>query len=150
MNANSTSFWIGKKTSAYCPPNVPEMGGVCPPGKDTVLVGGSALNVEVPGGQQVYIAPGGALKFTAPHSASMPPGSIKSGFEYEPGNPFGHWTWKGQSGSGWMACPADGAYQVFANVKDAEVPSGNVADCIGFDAMAVADKSNSPAAWEYA
>ena len=43
MNANGTSFWFGKKTAAYCPPNVPEIGGVCPPGKDTTLVGGSAL-----------------------------------------------------------------------------------------------------------
>ena len=106
-------------------------------------------DVEVPGGQQVYIAPGGALKFTVPHSAAMPPGSIKSGFEYQPGQPFGHWTWTGESGSGWMACPADGAYQVFANVEDAEVPSGDADDCIPFDAMTRADKSGAPAAWEY-
>lgn len=48
-----------------------------------------------------------------------------------------------------MACPVDGAYQVFAGLKNAEVPSGNVGDCIGFDAMTVADNANTPAAWEY-
>lgn len=43
MVANGTSFWLGGKTSSYCPPNVPEMGGKCPPGKDTQIIGGSAL-----------------------------------------------------------------------------------------------------------
>lgn len=80
----------------------------------------------------------------------MPPGSVTSGFEYKPGQPFGHWTWKGEAGAGWMACPVDTRYQVFADVKDAEVPSGNVKDCIDFSAMAVAAKQgSSPAAWEY-
>lgn len=43
MTANATSFWLGGKTNAYCPPNVPEIGGVCPPGNETQIIGGSAL-----------------------------------------------------------------------------------------------------------
>lgn len=108
-------------------------------------------DAEVPGGQQIYISPAGALKFTQPHSANIPQGSIKSGFEYKPGNP-GHWTWKGgEQGSGFMACPTedDTMYQVFAGVKNADVPSGNAGDCLGFDAMAAAWKGATPAAWEY-
>lgn len=49
-----------------------------------------------------------------------------------------------------MACPLDnGMWQVFAAVDDAEVPSGNRADCLGFAAMAMAYKGEEPAAWEY-
>jgi hypothetical protein len=69
---------------------------------------------------------------------------------YEPGQPFGQYTWKGQKGHGFMACPLDnGMWQVFAAVDDAEVPSGNMADCLGFSAMAMAYNGEEPAAWEY-
>ena len=60
-----------------------------------------------------------------------------------------------------MACPittADkeevedaGSYQVFAALANASVPTGNVADCIEFEAMALAwsAEEGSVAAWEY-
>ena len=37
-------------------------------------------NVEVPGGQQVYVAPNGAVSYTSAHSGVAPPGSSFSGF----------------------------------------------------------------------
>lgn len=41
LNAADTSFWLGGKTSSFCPP---EVGSSCPKGDVTVLVGdGSAL-----------------------------------------------------------------------------------------------------------
>ncbi len=36
--------------------------------------------MEVPGGEEGYIEETGALKYTGPHSAFMPPGSIVGGF----------------------------------------------------------------------
>lgn len=111
-------------------------------------------DAEVPGGQQIYISRAGALKFTRPHSANIPAGSIKSGFEYKPGNPFGHWNWTGKDGSGFMACPVpghDGRWEIFASVKDAVVPTGDAGDCLGFEALAVPFQGGvrKPAAWEY-
>jgi hypothetical protein len=107
----------------------------------------------VPGGQQVYVDRSGALRFTSPHSAYMPPGSSTGPFTYTPGNPIGHYVYTGQGASGFMACPkqvGDGKqWQVFAALKNATVPGGRVADCLGFDAMAVQSGRNGSAAWEY-
>jgi hypothetical protein len=36
--------------------------------------------VEVPGGEECYVAPDGEIKYTGPHSTAMPPGSIVGGF----------------------------------------------------------------------
>jgi hypothetical protein len=36
--------------------------------------------VEVPGGEQGYVSPTGAIMYTGPHSASMPGGSFVGGF----------------------------------------------------------------------
>jgi hypothetical protein len=36
--------------------------------------------VEVPGGEECYVALDGEIKYTGPHSAAMPPGSIVGGF----------------------------------------------------------------------
>ncbi|CAK37103.1 hypothetical protein CBS63078_8164 [Aspergillus niger] len=145
LNANSGGFYLGGNTSSYCP-----ISSGCPAGTETVFAGdGSALDVEVPGGQQVYVAPSGALTFTVPHSAYIPAGSSTGPFKYTPGKPFGSWTFTGAGATGFMACPDQGnKWQVFAATKNATVPSGNVADCLGFDALAVAT-NGSVAAWEY-
>ena len=58
-------------------------------------------DVEVPGGQQVYIGPDGALSFTQAHSASYPPGSQFGGF----GASGGEFVFSGSNGTGWIACP---------------------------------------------
>lgn len=39
-------------------------------------------------------------------------------------------------------------YQVFAALKNATVPTGNLDDCVGFDALAVSANSSTPT-WEY-
>lgn len=121
-------------------------------------------DVIVPGGQSIYVDPKGALSFTAPHSAYMPPGSSTGPFKYTPGQPFGTWTFSGQGASGFMACPvppqnatavsrrASSAprWQVFAARQNATVPTGKVADCLGFEALAVPlNVSSSHLAWEY-
>ncbi|PYH99915.1 hypothetical protein BO71DRAFT_393886 [Aspergillus ellipticus CBS 707.79] len=148
LNAAGSAFYLGGETESYCP--FGNSSSLCPAGTETVFAGtGSALSVEVPGGQEVYVNPSGALSFTVPHSAYIPAGSSVGPFAYKPGNPLGSWTFSGWGASGFMACPTDdNKWQVFAAVNNATVPSGNVNDCLGFDAMAV--KSNSTAAaWEY-
>ena len=36
--------------------------------------------MEVPGGEECYVAPDGEIKYTGPHSAAMPPGSFVGDF----------------------------------------------------------------------
>jgi len=78
--------------------------------------------VEVPGGQQVYVAPDGALSYTQAHSASYPPGSQFGGF----GGSGGEFIFTGPNGTtGWIACPVDtenfsppleNVYKIYANI----------------------------------
>ncbi|OJJ97529.1 hypothetical protein ASPACDRAFT_80400 [Aspergillus aculeatus ATCC 16872] len=172
LNAASGGFYLGlQNASSYCPDQVAEL-GACPPGTETVFdAGANSLDVSVPGGQQVYIAPSGALAFTQPHSAYVPAGSVVGAFSYSQtaGTTFGYWT---LPNSGLIACPVPAAaaasssaapsatpaagsaaataskWQVFAAWSNATVPSGNVGDCLGFDALAVG-RNGSAAAWEY-
>ncbi|KAB8233449.1 hypothetical protein ETB97_000718 [Aspergillus alliaceus] len=145
MNAAGQKFWLGGETTSYCP--LPEN---CPPGNQTVFApGGYGLNVNVPGGQQVYVDPNGALSFTQAHSAYIPDGSARGPFEYTPGENWGYYTFKGWGASGFMACPTeDNRWQVFAAIKNATVPKGNVDECLGFNALAP-KADQSPAAWQY-
>ncbi|KAL2868756.1 putative IgE binding protein [Aspergillus lucknowensis] len=148
MNAAGQSFWLGGSPATYCP-----LPSDCPPGDKTVLAGsGAALSVVVPGGQQIYVSPEGALKFTQAHSAYIPPGSSYGPFAYVPGapnQPFGHYNYTGWGASGFMACPTeDENWQVFAALKNATVPSGNVADCLGFSAIAVPSNETGNT-WQY-
>ncbi|KAF7117644.1 hypothetical protein CNMCM5793_006767 [Aspergillus hiratsukae] len=154
MTASSQSFWLGGKTATYCPDVVKEQ-GTCPPGTETVLYT-NAMDVMVPGGQQIYVDPSGAVKFTIAHSANIPAGSATEGFTYTPGQPFGNWNFKGLGANGFMACPTTGdapaPYQVFAAMSNAKVPTGNVADCLGFNAAAIAwtpPAGQTAAAWQY-
>ncbi|KAE8151708.1 hypothetical protein BDV25DRAFT_138631 [Aspergillus avenaceus] len=148
LNAANSHFYLGGKPSSYCPEQVPG----CTEATQTVLIGDNALNVAVPGGQQIYVDPTGALSFTTPHSGYTPPGSTTTGFKYEAGKngTLGHWSF----GNGFMACPVNSTapgkphYQVYAARNNATVPGGNVKQCLGFDAMAV--KGNGTVgAWEY-
>ncbi|KAI9369309.1 hypothetical protein BJX61DRAFT_545698 [Aspergillus egyptiacus] len=149
MNAAGQSFYLGGEPLTWCP--LPSED--CPSSGQTVFAGnGAALSVVVPGGQQIYVSPEGALKFTQAHSAYIPPGSSYGPFEYVPGAPgsvFGHYVYSGWGTSGFMACPTeDDRWQVFAALQNATVPSGDVADCLGFSAMAV-PTNQTGAAWQY-
>ena len=106
-------------------------------------------DVEVPGGQQIYVDPSGALSFTQAHSAFIPAGSALGGLQYEAGQPWSHYTFNGWGASGFMACPTDdNRWQVYAAMQNATVPSGNVDDCLGFSAMALTYTGPVPA-WQY-
>ncbi|KAB8273009.1 hypothetical protein BDV30DRAFT_211330 [Aspergillus minisclerotigenes] len=147
MTASGQKFYLGGKTQSYCP--LPESKD-CPPGTETVFSpGGYGLNVNVPGGQQVYVDPQGALSFTQAHSAYIPEGSAVGPFTYKPGEQWGYYSFNGWGASGFMACPTeDNRWQVFAAVQNATVPKGNVADCLGFNALAP-KAAKEAAAWQY-
>lgn len=107
----------------------------------------------VPGGQEVYVDNKGALRFSQAHSAYLGPDASRGPFVYtapEPnGNGLGQWTYTGQGASGFMACPTDNKWQVFAALQNATVPGGDVNQCLGFSALAAKSNLNGTAAWEY-
>lgn len=158
--ANNLKFWVGKKTTSYCPLD----DDACPPGTDTYLIGGDGslgLNVLVPGGQRgtfcsiliqstdsikvltvirdsVYIAADGALCFTQAHSQYIPPGSITDGFYIDNGRLY----WE----NGFSACPVedqDLVWQIFANVDDFEGDG-----CTGILTQQT-DTTGPHGAWQY-
>ncbi|KAF2835245.1 hypothetical protein M501DRAFT_999278 [Patellaria atrata CBS 101060] len=124
----------------YCPENVPR--DVCPPGNETLLYAGSGLSVYVPGGQQYYIEPNGALGFTQAHSASYPTGSLWGVSAYQEG------AFIYLPSDGWIACP-DGndasSWQVFAKLPGLVFAS----TCRGFNAVVHGRPSGSFGAWQY-
>ncbi len=151
MEAGGYGFQLGGGTSSYCPSFVNPS---CPPGNETVFVGGS-ISVLVPGGQQQYFEVGGRVGYTQARSISMPVGAIPGGFSYYkcPDELYGHITTSVFGATGLMACPDNSfgtqRYVVFANIPNAVVPSGNVQDCIGFDGLTSDYNGPLPAAWQY-
>lgn len=99
----------------------------------------------------MYVEPSGAVGFTQAHSAYIPPGSYIGGFTYQPGPSYGRYSFNGWGADGFMACPSPGTlfYKVFANIRNATVPTGNIDDCLGFVALAITYTGPSPAAWQY-
>ena len=90
------------------------------------------MGVIVPGGQQAYVAPDGALSYTVAHSAYIPSGSIVDQFSKEAptaGSQFGHLNFE----TGFIACPAGEGqgYQVFGQITNGTFG----AECLGFSAL---------------
>jgi hypothetical protein len=86
LTASGLEIFVNGTTASYCPDQV---GISCPPGNDTSFIGGItspglSMNVEVPGGQLVYVTPEGRVKYTQAHSASLdPPNSYTTGFSID-------------------------------------------------------------------
>ncbi|KAI1775030.1 hypothetical protein F4818DRAFT_417574 [Hypoxylon cercidicola] len=122
INASGGKFWVNRDTSAYCPEGIEGLDCTLYPGSKTVFAGGNntiSLSVSVPGGQQVYIAPDGALSYTQPHSAFMPNGSVVTGFSRTRSESFGAPVILGMLGHSWLICPVgegepqEKTYQLF-------------------------------------
>ncbi|OAG43328.1 hypothetical protein AYO21_02265 [Fonsecaea monophora] len=148
MNAAGYRFYLGGDTVSYCPTEVEEAGG-CPTGNHTVL-SLCAMGALVPGGQYLYVTPGGEVGYTQAHSSLMPDGAVQCPFTYSkaPGATIGRLNLRAFGASGLMACPTYGdAWQVFANLKNITAPRGNVSQCLGFDPLAF-DTLNITA-WQY-
>jgi hypothetical protein len=105
-------------------------------------------DVEVPGGQQVYVGPDGALSFTMAHSADIPPGSLDTGFKNQQGTAGGPGDFS-PPGQGFLACPTgQGQWQVFSDVPGLKPPTGSINDCLGFDALTEPYTGPTPA-WQF-
>ncbi|KIX94311.1 uncharacterized protein Z520_10021 [Fonsecaea multimorphosa CBS 102226] len=149
MNAAGYHFYLGGDTVSYCPTEVEEEGGICPPGNQTVL-SLCSMGTLVPGSQYLYVTPSGELGYTQAHSVSMPEGSVQCPFTYSkaPGATIGRLDLRVFGALGLVACPTyGGTWQVFANLKNITAPRGNVSQCLGFDPLAF-DTPNI-GAWQY-
>ncbi|KAH8894170.1 hypothetical protein GQ53DRAFT_821270 [Thozetella sp. PMI_491] len=151
IQANGGTFWFGKSASTYCPSDVADIDCSDYSNGQTNFIGGNetvSLNVAVPGGQQVYIAPDGALSYTSPHSAFKPEGSVTTGFRKGSGTGFPDAVAFWYEGGKFIACPRTGddgeeIYQIFVQTANMTSP----ATCITF-ALRTYDVG-IVAAWEY-
>lgn len=112
VSACGLALSAGGSTCSYCPSVVPPAD--CPAGTNTVIYGsGNAMDVEVPGGQQLYLNPAWTLAYTQAHSASIPSGSLIGGLVACQGGGFIN---NNVGALGWVACPpaaAGGAWALF-------------------------------------
>ncbi|KAL8635238.1 MAG: hypothetical protein Q9228_007251 [Teloschistes exilis] len=164
INVSYNRFWVGNATNSTCPEDRPtNPPQPCPVGNVTALLttstGGAKMDSGVFGGQAVYIGPRAQLRFNPPAVAigrdvqrvvfALQPNPIPA----PPG--IAAFTFSGVGkASGYLACPVapKGPWQVFADlgsIEDSWVPSGDVSDCIGFDALATNYTSALPAAYQY-
>ncbi|GIJ84761.1 hypothetical protein Asppvi_003612 [Aspergillus pseudoviridinutans] len=142
MTASNLTFFLNGQTASTCP-----LASGCPPGNRTVLNGdASSLDVLVPGGQQIFVTGDGAVHFTPAHSPSIPPGASTGPFSQA----GGAWHFTGLGARDFMACPTtDRRWRVFAALRNATVPAGNVTACVPFVATVIPFVSSQPAAFQY-
>lgn len=150
VTACGRHWTIDGTTCTYCPDEV----GDCPPGDITAVNtgadGGASMNVEVPGGQRVYLDPYWNMGYTQAHSASIPPGSLISGFAAYSGGGFVNLN---GNGYGWVACPPtspggggeDGWNLVAKNASNSDI----LGNCYGVNLKVKELDPNSYAAWQY-
>lgn len=112
-------------------------------------------DVEVTGGQKVYVENKGALGYLEAGATNLPRYAVLTGFTYTPGTSFGTFDGAAYRGQGFIACPAKSGkapYKVFIDVRgisNSDVPSGNYSDCLGFDALAPSYTTDEFGAFEY-
>jgi len=157
--AYGQSYYFGIITSSFCPDTVTS----CPTGNETAFYPGlQSLSVEVPGGEANYVTTDGRLGFTAPHSASTPPGSA-------PPN-FGNWTYQNtgpvvytstynnsliytynntQASGSVLACPYNNNGTIFQQLY-VKVAEFNRTDCSELAGLLPTTFSGDYGAWEYA
>lgn len=91
-------------------------------------------DVNVPGGQDIFVARNGALGFSRAHGNYLPDGATGGPFKAtfnSIGRVLGQFTFSGNGSSGWLACPIaeEGPWQVFTAIEgldDGDVPGGCV------------------------
>ncbi|KAB8446235.1 hypothetical protein FH972_025217 [Carpinus fangiana] len=148
INANGQGFWIGKPVSSYCPESTAVDCSAFPGDQTVFATGGTgslSLDVNVPGGQQIFVAPDGKLSYTQAHSANIPTGSVLTPFTYTHGAGNGSTGTLEGPGKGFYACPSEtaGEYFIAAAISD----DLNFDGCTGIG-LATADDTK-PVAWQY-
>ncbi|KAH6660284.1 hypothetical protein BKA67DRAFT_653478 [Truncatella angustata] len=152
INANAGRFWLGKNATSYCPGEVENLDCSKFATSSTNFVGGNgtlALDVSVPGGQQIYVAADGALGYTGPHSAAVPDGAITTGFWRERSEAWGAPVNLGMTSRSWQLCPIgdtpqgrNGTFQIYLvdETKDG---------CYGVAMRTYTGSGAGGNAWEY-
>ncbi|KAI1433243.1 hypothetical protein GGR50DRAFT_513675 [Xylaria sp. CBS 124048] len=154
INASGLKFWVNKDTTTYCP-NIPQLDCTGLDSNETLLslsdfTTTMGMDVNVPGGQQVYIAPDGRMSFTQAHSAYIPPGSAIYGFTRDTtssgqtilNNEFRNWHLCPNSRIG---APEDRAYQLYA-FSNGVAP---LPDCIAIEIHTTEPLDQSGGVWQY-
>ncbi|KAH6625091.1 carbohydrate-binding module family 52 protein [Chaetomium sp. MPI-SDFR-AT-0129] len=149
VTASDFHWTINGETKSYCPGQV---GDSCPKGDKTIIAaggGGISMNVMVPGGQLAFLDPYWNIGYTQAHSASIPSGSVTTGFAALEGG--GLINLNG-AGWGWGACPprASGgggpAWNLVAkNATNAE----KYAECLPINLKINSVASGTIGAWQY-
>jgi len=115
----------------------------------------------VPGGQEIYLAPDGSLRYTQAHSENMPAGSVQCPLSYTPVRGTSdavEVTINGFGTTGFMACPLlsddlrdPQQWMVYVDMANATTPlKGNILTCTPFDVAGFeVQLGHSPAAWQY-
>ena len=107
------------------------------------------MHVGVPGGQQVYIASGGAVVYTAPHSANIPDDGQAATFTHTRPTSSGGLGTLVFDNKGFVACPVKVdhyyAYQLYAWIPKFNGTFRTDCDGFGFATSAY----SGPPAWEF-
>ena len=151
VTAAGQHWVIGGTTESYCPDQVNPN---CPAGNITAVVssgGSAAMDVEVPGGQQVYLDPFWNVGYSQAHSASIPSGSLTTGFGAYHGGGFVNLN---GNGWGWVACPptaaggggSDGSWNLVAKNDTNAATLGN---CFGVNLKINELPQGTVGAWQY-
>lgn len=120
-----------------------------------------AQSTAVSGGQQIYLAPDGSLRYIQAHSMNMRSGSLQCPLSFtqvRDDSDASQIMISGFGSRGFMACPmlssqsGQQQWQVYANIPNATVPllRSNASSCLEFEAIGVEKElGHSPAAWQY-
>ena len=142
--ADGGKFYLGGGNSSSNPQN------------PTVFIGSPkacSLDVGVPGGQRVYVAHDLSIGYTSPHSAIEPEGSIECldvNRDTDPGaQTLTLWS-TAFGANGFMACPVDGRWELFAQEWNGPNAYGSHMRCIWMDLTCQYYLDQSEAsAWTY-
>ncbi|KAH6679378.1 hypothetical protein B0J14DRAFT_296470 [Halenospora varia] len=107
INAGGQRFWVGlAQPIDFCPTLT------CASAKNTQFTSITTLNVQVPGGQQVYVAADGGIQFTnaANGEFTIPAGAVLATFTLSDAGLY-----TGLNNAGIQACPTGitGFYQLY-------------------------------------
>ncbi|KAH6647904.1 hypothetical protein BKA67DRAFT_662649 [Truncatella angustata] len=157
LDASANGFYLGlSEPSTYCP-----IGAACPAVRGTLVYEGmTAMAVEVPGGQAIYVAPNGQVKYTQAHSAYMPQGSLLGGWfnktvvsDCAPDTEvLDFLATDGSNRGGLMLCPGTqgfmegtgASYQLYANT-----PRFNATNCLQTVGLIQHGSAVTFGAWQY-
>jgi hypothetical protein len=142
--ADGGKFFLGGDTSSSNPQN------------PTVLIGSPnacSLDVGVPDGQRVYVSHDLSVGYTSPHSAMKPEGAVDCLDVDRDANPGAQTLtlWSTAFGAnGFMACPVDGRWELFAQQWSGPNAYGNSMRCVWMDLICQYYLDNSdPSACSY-